>query len=108
MASLINFNLGTNEGFVIFLSSKLITCIFSGFTLRIKSQSIVYLLNGSEHIYWILELEDEVQSIWGLWTCGLQECKGKCFFLKSGKVGNIFQVGQTNSSVIQPYCGPQP
>jgi hypothetical protein len=29
-----------------------------------ESQSIAYLFNGSEHIYWILDLEGEVHSIW--------------------------------------------
>ena len=42
-----------------------------------KSQSITYLLNGSEHIYWILDLENEVHSIWFRWTSGLRECKGQ-------------------------------
>ena len=28
------------------------------------------------YIYWILDLEDEVQSIWNLQISGLQECKG--------------------------------
>ena len=39
-----------------FLTSKLITCISDHFTLKRKSQSIAYLLNRSEHIYWILNL----------------------------------------------------
>ena len=46
-----NYNFGANEGFVIFLTSKLITCFFGGFTLKMKSRSIAYLLNESEHIY---------------------------------------------------------
>jgi hypothetical protein len=44
-----------------------------------KSQSIAYLLNGSEHIYWIWDLEGEVHSIWDVWISGLQECKGDDF-----------------------------
>jgi hypothetical protein len=32
------------------ITSKLSTCFIDGFTLKIKSQSIVYLLNESEHI----------------------------------------------------------
>ena len=51
MVSRKNYNLNTNEGFVIFLTSKLITCFIGGFTLIMKPQSIAYLLNGSEHIY---------------------------------------------------------
>ena len=38
------------------------------------------LLSGSEHIYWILDLEDEVHSIWIIWTNGLQECKNNFIF----------------------------
>ena len=53
-------------------------------TLGRKSQSIVYLLSGSDHIYWILDLEGEAHSIWILWTSGLQECKDN--FL-GGEVG---------------------
>jgi hypothetical protein len=59
-----NYNLNANEGFIVFFTSKLITCFIEGFTSKMKSQSIAYLLNGSEHIYWILDLEDKVHSIW--------------------------------------------
>ena len=44
--------------------------------LQKKSQSIAYILNGSEHIYWNLDPKNEVHSIWVIWTSGLQECKG--------------------------------
>ena len=54
-------------GFVIFLTSKLITWFIGGFSLKMKSQSIVHLLNGSKHIHWIWDLEGEVHSIWDLW-----------------------------------------
>ena len=57
-----NYNLGANEGFVTFFTSKLITFFICGFTLM-KSQSIAYLLNGREYIYWILDLEGELHSI---------------------------------------------
>ena len=73
-------NLNVNEGFVIFLTSELITCFNDGFTLKMKSKSIAYLLNGSEDINWILDLEGEVHLIWYLWLSGLQECKGNGFF----------------------------
>ena len=69
-----------NEGFVIFFTSKLITCFIDGFTLTMIPQSIVQLLNGSGHIYWILDLEGEGHSIWDLWVSGLQECKSNEFF----------------------------
>jgi len=44
------------------------------------SQLITYLPIGSAHIYWILDLEGKVHSIWDLWSSGLQECKGNYFF----------------------------
>ena len=48
------------------LTSKLITFFIDDFTFGMKSKSIAYLLNGSAHICWILDLEGEVHSIWGL------------------------------------------
>ena len=45
-----------------------------------KSQSTACLLNESEDIYWILDLEGEVHSIWDLWMSGLQKCKDNGFF----------------------------
>jgi hypothetical protein len=42
---------------MIFLTSKLFTCFIGGFTLKMKSQSIAYLLNGSDHIHWIWTLK---------------------------------------------------
>ena len=50
MVSHKNYNLSANEDFVIFLTSKLITCSIDEFTLEMKFYSIVYLLNESEHI----------------------------------------------------------
>ena len=49
IASHKNHNLGANEGFQIFLTSKLFTYFNGSFNLKIKSQSIVYLLNESKH-----------------------------------------------------------
>ena len=66
------YNLNANEGFVIFLTSKLMRCFIGGFTLTMKPQSIAHLIFGSAHIYWILDLEGEVHPIWGLWVSGLQ------------------------------------
>ena len=68
MVSHKNYNLNAKWGFCHFLISKLSTCFINGFTSRRKSQSIACLLNGSEHIYWILDLETEVHSIWVIWT----------------------------------------
>ena len=74
------------------------------FTLKIKSQSIAYLLNGSEHIYWTLDLEDEMHSTWMMYTSGLQQSKGFSFFffsfLKLDGVYNTFQLGSENFRLI--------
>ena len=51
MVSHTNYNVSANEGFVIFLTSNLITCFIDGFTMKLKSPLIVYLLNESEHMY---------------------------------------------------------
>ena len=79
-----NHNLSANEGFVIIFTSKLTICFIGSFTLKMKSQSIAYLLNESEHVYWILDLDGEVHSIWDLWISGLQECKGNDFSKLAG------------------------
>ena len=76
MVSHKNYNFSANEGFVMFLTFKSIACIIDGFTSKRQSQSIAYLLNGSERIYWILVIKNEVHSIWVIWTSDLQECKG--------------------------------
>ena len=64
-----------------FLTSKLIICFSDRFTFKKKSQSISYLLNGSDHICWIFNIENEVHSIW---ASGLQECKGN--FISGSRV----------------------
>ena len=56
--------LNVDEDFVIFLTSKLITCLTDGLGLGMKFQSTTYLLGRIEHIYWILDLAGEVYSIW--------------------------------------------
>ena len=85
MVSHKNYNLSASKDFVNFLTSKWITSFIDGFTLIMKSQSIAYVLNKNEHIYWILDLKGEVHSIWDLWISGLQNCKGNGFF----KVGQL-------------------
>ena len=55
MVSHKNYNLNGNEGFVKFMTSKLITCFIDGFTSKTKSQSIAYLLSGNEmHSMWVI------------------------------------------------------
>ena len=56
MVSHKNYDLNVNEDFVIFLTSKLITCFIDGFTSGMKSQSIAYLLIESAHIHWTIDL----------------------------------------------------
>ena len=88
-----NYNPDANEGYVIFSTSKLITCFIEGFTLKMKSQLITCVLNRSEHVYWILNLGGEVHSIWDLWINGLQECKGNDFSKVGRAEGQSFQSG---------------
>ena len=107
MVSRKNYNLNANEGFIIFLTSKLITGFIDGFTLEMKSQSIAYLLNGSEHIYWIWDLEGEVQLVWDLCVSGLQECKGKDFF-EVGRAGSSFRAGLRNRMGVCPWLNIPP
>ena len=91
MVSHKNYNLNVNEDFVIFLTSKLSTCFINGFASGMKSHSISYLLIGSAHIYWILDLAGEVDSIWDLKPSDLQECKGN-IFIEVGRGGQQFSV----------------
>ena len=56
------------------------------------------LLDGNEHIYWILDLQSEVHLIWDLRVSGLQECKSNELFqnthnpraMSSGRWASIF------------------
>ena len=84
-----------NEGFVIVFTFKLISCFIDDFTFKMKSQSSAYLLNGSDHIYWIFDLEGEMHSIWDFWISGLQECKNNGF-VEVGQGGQEFSVGFKN------------
>jgi hypothetical protein len=67
-----------------------------------KSQSITYLLNESEHIYWILDLEDEVHSIRVIWTSGLQECKRNFIFQSRAEQAIVFG---WDMKVLDLFCG---
>ena len=98
-----NYNLKVDKDFVNFLTSKLITCVIDGFTSRVKSQSIAYLLIGSAHIYWVLDSEGEVHSIWDLQSSGLQKYKGFVFSKMSG-TGINFRLG---SEISREDC-PNP
>ena len=85
MVSHKNYNLNANEGFVIFLTSKLIPCLSGSFTSKMKSQSIVYLFNGCEHIYvyiyiwfWIFKMKCTQYGLYG--QSGLQSMQGQFYF----------------------------
>ena len=108
MISYKNYNFNINEDFVIFLISKLIRCFINGFTSRMKSQSIAWLPIGSAHIYWILDLEGEVHSIWDLWSSGLQECKGHIFF-EVGRGGQhvLVRFKKFSKGLSNPEMTPQ-
>jgi hypothetical protein len=70
--------------------------------LNMKSQSIAYLLNESERVYWILDMEDEVYSIWVMWTVNLQKCKDNFSFQCQAEHATIF--GQ-NLKSLDFFCG---
>ena len=59
-----SYNPGANEGFVTFSTSTIMTCFIDGFTSKTKYESIFYFRIESEHVCWILNVEDEVDSIW--------------------------------------------
>ena len=72
-------------------------------------QAIAYLLNGSEHIYWIWDLENEVHSIWDLWISGLQKCKDNNFFEVERAGGQQFLVESRKSDeqlLLTEYSSP--
>ena len=52
MVSHKNYNLNANEGFVMFLTSKLITCFIDSFTLkRNPNQLLIYSMEVNIYIY---------------------------------------------------------
>ena len=69
-----------DEEFFVFLTSKLIIGFINSVTLGMKYQSIAYSLSGSEHVYWILGLEVELQSIWVSWTRRPSRMQGQLSF----------------------------
>jgi hypothetical protein len=73
--------------FVMFFTSKLITCFIDRFASGMKSQSIAYLLIGSAHIYWILNLEGEVHSTRICSHVAFKNARAMFFFSKLGGAG---------------------
>ena len=104
MVSHKNYNLSVDEGFVLYPTSKLITRFIEGFTLGMKSQSISYILNESEHIHWILDLEGESALKMGFvdkWPSKMQgqwffrsRTSGQKFSIRSRKPGFLFGVAR--------------
>ena len=65
-----NYNSNANEGFVMFLTSKLITCFIDDFTSKRKSQSIAYY-SMEDNIYigfWTLTMKCTQHGLHGLAT----------------------------------------
>ena len=77
-----------NRIFLISLTSRLITCLYS-VTSRLKSWSFAYLLSGSEHIYWDLGLEVAVHSIGFVEKVAFKTARA-IFFLKLAGAGSVF------------------
>ena len=100
-----NNNLNGSEGFVIFLTSKSITCFIDGFTLIMTSQSIAYLLNESEHIY-ILKFGPWRWSALNMEFYNQAAFKNArtTIFSKLGRAGNNFHSG---SKISREGC-PRP
>ena len=76
-----------------FLTSKLVSCFVDGFTSRMKSQSIAYLLLGSAHIDWILDLEGKCTQV-GICSQMAFKNARAMFFLKLGGSGICFWLGE--------------
>ena len=94
MASHKNHHLNVIEEFFVSSISKLITYFIDNSTLGTKSHSVICLLSGSEHIYWILDLGVSVRCTqYGFvdWN-GLQECMDN-FSFEVGRSGQHILVG---------------
>ena len=66
--------------------------LIDGFTSEMKSWSIGHLLNGSEHLHWVLDLEDEVHSIWLIGRSVAFKNARAVLFLEVGHSGQRFSV----------------
>src|ERR1700738_2815734 len=90
-----NYNLNGNEDFVIFLTSKLITCFIGGFTLKMKcSQLLIYSMEVN--IYIGFETFKMKCTQYGI--CGQVAFKNAStiVFLKSGGRATVFSRVQKN------------
>ena len=88
---LLDFHMSTKESSTVtFLTSKLITCFIDDFTSKMKSWSIDHLSSRNEHIYWILDLEDEVHSNLGYMDKWPSRMQGQTKNSKVGRSGQQF------------------
>ena len=91
---LLDFHTSTKESSTVtFFTSNLITCFIDDFTSKMKSQSIDHLSSRSEHIYWILDLEDEVHSSLGYMDKWPSRMQRQTKNSKVGRSGQQFYVG---------------
>ena len=104
MASHKIYNLNANEGFVIFCDFQVDYMVFLRFHFENEIPVNCLSLNGSEHIYWIMDLKNEVHLIWDLWISGLRECKGNGLF-KNGWDGQNYSVGSRKCQFPKKLVG---
>ena len=81
----------------------------------IRGAPPTYLLSGSKHIHWILDLEVEVHWIWGVCGLGdLEECTYNFIWKSVGGMQHFFPVGFKKVFLGCPRvaghvgCGPYP
>ena len=105
-----NYNLSANEDFVTFFNFQVNYVLYWRFHFQNEIQSIVYLLNGSEHIYRIWDLENEVHSIWDLWISAFKNASTIVFFEVGRAGGQQFSVGSRKSDgrlSLPEYFSPE-
>ena len=89
-----NCNPSANDGFVIYLTSKLFICFIDEFTSKKEIPINCLFIQWKWayiYIYMGLDLENEVHSMWIIWTSDFWECKGQAM------VGGLGQ-GRDNPS----------
>ena len=96
-----NYNLNGNEDFVIFLTSKLITCFIDGFTLKMKSSQLL-IYSMEVNIYIGFETLKMKCTQYGI--CGQVAFKNAStiVFSKSGGRATIFGRVQKNERAAAP------
>ena len=110
MVSYKNYNLNVNEDFVMFLTSKLITCFIDGFTSGMKSRSIASLLIGNAHIYVYIGFQTLKMKCAQYGICSQAPSKNAraICFSKLGGAGNNFRSGLEISLEGCPNYVPLP